>query len=59
MPSDPYHNAFDEVIDLQCFDIDKHCTAGLSFIHKNGQFILAHMWLGTPGAKIPQWHTPL
>jgi hypothetical protein len=59
MSPDPYHNAFNEVIDLHHFDLKKHSMAGLSFIEKNGCTILAHISSSTPGAKIPRWRTRL
>ena len=31
-----YHDAFDEVIDIQRFDCAKYPTAGLSLLEKNG-----------------------
>ena len=57
MSPDPYHDSFDKLLDLQRFDHTRHHTAGLSFIEQDGRVILAHMQPGTPGAKIPCWHT--
>ncbi len=57
MSPTPYYDTFDEVIDLQRFDLAKHSTVGLSLLEKNEQLILAHMSSGTPSAKIPRWHT--
>jgi hypothetical protein len=59
MLPNPNHDSFDELIDLQHYDLSKHQTAGLSFIQKNGCVILAHLIPSTPGAKIPQWRTQL
>ena len=53
MSPDPYHESFDELIDLHHYDLSKHQTAGLSFIQKNQCLILAHMIPSTPGAEIP------
>jgi hypothetical protein len=57
MSPDPYHDAFNEVIDLRCFKLEKHSTAGLAFLEKNGCIILAHISPSTPCAKIPRWFT--
>ncbi len=59
MSPDSYHDALDELIDLGQVDLDKHQTAGLLFIPKNGQVIQAHMLPGTPRANIPRWRTQL
>ncbi len=59
MSPSPYHDAFDKVIDIRCFDLAKHPTAGLSLLEKNGQLILAHMSPSTPWAKLPRWRTRL
>jgi hypothetical protein len=57
MSPDPYHESFDELIDLRHYDLSKHQTAGLSFTQKNGRLILVHMIHSTPDAKIPWWRT--
>ena len=48
-----YHDAFDEVMDIRRCDFTKCPTAGMSLLEQNGRLILAHMFPGTPGAKIP------
>jgi len=57
MSPSPYHDAFDEVMDIRKWDFSKHPTAGMSLIEQNGQLILAHMAPSTPGAKVPRWRT--
>ncbi len=57
MSSYPYYDAFNEAIELRHFNLEKHSTAGLSVLEKNGCIILAHISPNTSGAKIPQWHT--
>jgi hypothetical protein len=52
MSPSPYHDAFDEVMDIQKCDFSKHHTAGMSLIEQNGRLILAHMTPSTPGAKV-------
>ncbi len=59
MLPDPYHESFDELIDLRHYDLSKHQTPGLSFIQKNGCLILMHMTPSTPNVKIPWWQTQL
>jgi hypothetical protein len=57
MSPSPYHDAFDEVMDIQKCDFSKHPTAGMSLIEQNGRLILAHMTPSTPGTKVPRWCT--
>jgi hypothetical protein len=59
MSPSPYHDAFDEVLDIRKCDFSKHLTAGLSLLEHNGRLILAHMAPSTPGAKVPRWRTRL
>ncbi len=40
MSPDPYHEAFEEVIDIRRFDFNCHCTAGLCLAHTDGRLIL-------------------
>ena len=53
MSHSTYHDALDEVMDIQKCDLSKYPTAGMSLMEQNGRLILAHMSPGTPGAKIP------
>jgi hypothetical protein len=53
MSSNPYHKSFNELLDLHCFDLTCHPTAGLLFVECDGKVFLALMVPGTPGAKIP------
>ncbi len=53
MSPSPYHDAFDEDMDIRKCDFSKYPTAGMSLMEKNGRLILAHMSPGTPGAKVP------
>jgi hypothetical protein len=48
----PYGHTFNETLDLCKCDLDRHRTAGLRFIVKNGRLILASMDQITPGACI-------
>jgi hypothetical protein len=57
MSPNPYHESFDELLDLRRFNLTHHSTAGLSFVECDGKVFLAHMVPGTPGAKIPCWRT--
>jgi len=50
-----YGHTFNETLDLRKCDLDRHHTAGLRFIVKNGQLILASMDKSTPGARINKW----
>ena len=59
MSPSPYHDAFDEVMDIRKCDFSKHPTTDMSLIEQNGRLILAHMTPSTPGAKVPRWCTRL
>jgi len=59
MSPDPYHEAFEETIDLRCFDLSQHRAVGLCLAHSNGCLFLGSMTPGTPAAKIPRWHSRL
>jgi hypothetical protein len=52
MSPDPYFTAFEQLLDLRKFDLDKHPTAGLSLHEHTGHLHLATMSPGTPAAKI-------
>lgn len=59
MSPDPYHEAFEESIDLRRFDLLQHRTAGLCLAHSNGRLFLGGMTPSTPAAKIPRWRSRL
>jgi hypothetical protein len=59
MSPDPYFEAFNEIINLQKFDIQTHRTGGLSLLASDNRLILGGMAPGTPGAKIPCWRSRL
>ena len=52
MSPDPYHEAFEEVLDLRRFDLSRHRTVGLCLAHINGRLFLGGMTSSTPAAKI-------
>jgi hypothetical protein len=55
----PYNDAFEEILDLRNFNVSRHRAAGLTFLHQDGQLVLASMAPSTPGARVPRWHTRL
>ena len=55
MSLDPYHQAFEEELDLRKFNHAHHPTAGLSFVESHVRLLLATMSMHTPGARLPQW----
>jgi hypothetical protein len=57
MSPNPYYEAFEEVIDMTCFDLNKLWTAGLCLAHINGRLHLGGMAPSTPAAKIPCWRS--
>jgi hypothetical protein len=50
----PYNDAFKEILDLQKFNVSRHRAAGLTFLHQDGQLVLASMAPSTPGARVPR-----
>ena len=56
---DPYHEAFEEQLDLKRFSSDKHPTAGICLTHHDSRMLLAEMSPSTPAAKIPRWRSRL
>ena len=59
MSPDPYFEAFEETIDLQKFNLHRHCTAGLCLAQSNDSLFLGGMAPSTPGSKIPHWRSQL
>jgi hypothetical protein len=59
MSPNPYHQDFEEELNLRKFDLSWHETAGLSFVEHNNRLILATMSPHTPGDRIPRWRTHL
>ena len=57
MLPDPYHEAFEQKVDLRKFDLPKHATGGLSLYDRDGRVHLASIALGTPAARIHGWRT--
>ena len=57
VPPDPYATIFEEELDLQKLNLDRHPTAGLIFFEKDNRILLASMAPGTPGARIARWRT--
>ena len=54
----PYFDAFEEVMDIRRFDINKHGTGGLCLTADGGdQVFLGGITPSTPAAKIPRWRT--
>jgi hypothetical protein len=57
MSPDTYFEAFEEMIDLCKFDLEKHHTAGLCLAQNDRRLILGGIAPSTPGARIPRWHS--
>ena len=53
----PYHQSFEEELDLRKFDFSKHPTAGLQLFEKDKRVHLASMAPNSPGNKIYKWRT--
>ncbi len=54
---DPYHEAFEEEIDIRRFDFTKHRTAGLCLAELDGRLFLGGIAKSTPCSRIPRWGT--
>ena len=57
MSPDPYHDAFEQTVDLWKFDLTKHATGGLSMYEREGRVHLASISPSTPAARIHGWRT--
>jgi hypothetical protein len=57
MSPDPYHDSFEQSVDLRKFDLTKHATGGLSLYERDGRVHLASIAPNTPAARIPAWRT--
>ncbi len=57
MSPDPYHDAFEQSVDLRKFDLTKHATSGLSLYKRDGRVHLASIAPSTPAARIHAWRT--
>jgi hypothetical protein len=57
MSPDPYGHTFKKEINLQKWDLTKHCTAGMRFLEKDGCLVLASIDASTPAACIERWRT--
>ena len=57
MSPDPYHDAFDQTVDLWNFDPIKHATGGLSLYVRDDRVHLAPIAPGTPAARTHSWRT--
>jgi hypothetical protein len=57
MSPDPYHEAFEQTLDLRKFDLSQHATGGLSLYAWNGRVHLASIAPSTPAARIHGWRS--
>ena len=57
MLPDPFHDAFEQTVDLWKFDLTKHATGGLSLYVRDGRVHLASIAPSTPAARINSWRT--
>jgi hypothetical protein len=57
MSPDPYGRTFEKDIDLRKWDHERHRTAGMNLLEKDGCLILALIDASTPAARIDRWRT--
>ncbi len=57
MSPDPYHEAFEQTLDLQKFNISHYPTAGLSLFESDGWVHQGTISLSTPAAKLHEWRS--
>jgi len=57
MSPDPYHDAFEQTIDIRKFDWSQHPMAGLELYEKDGRVHLAKISPSSPVAKIHEWRS--
>ncbi len=55
MSPDPYHDAFEQTVDLCKFDLCKHPTGGLVLYPRDGRLHLTSILPGSPAARIHNW----
>jgi hypothetical protein len=53
----PYHEAFEEEIDLRTWTPNDHHTAGLVLIQLDNELILGDILKSTPAARIDKWRS--
>ncbi len=51
MSPSPYHDAFDEIMDIRRCDFTKFPTVGMSLLEQNGRHMLAHMSQAPQGPR--------
>jgi hypothetical protein len=54
---DPYHDTFEEEVDIRRFDLTKHRTAGLCLAQRDCRSFLGGIAKSTPCVKIPRWRS--
>ena len=57
MSPDPYHDAFEQRIDLLKFDLSQHPTGGLVLYDRVGRGHLTSISPGSPAARIHNWRS--
>jgi hypothetical protein len=57
MSPNPYHEAFEQTLDLSKFNFSHHPTAGLSLFERVGWVHLGTISLSTPSAKLHEWRS--
>ncbi len=55
MSPDPYHEAFEQILDLCKFNFSHHPIAGLSLFEQDGRVHLGTISLSNPTAKLYEW----
>ena len=55
MSPDPYHEAFEQTVNLRKFDLSKHPTGGMILYARDGRIHLASISPGSPAARIHGW----
>ena len=59
MSPDPYHDAFEQTVDLRKWDLSQHATGGLCLSERDGRVHLTSISPGSPAARIHGWRTRL
>ncbi len=57
MTPDPYHEVFEQTLDLVNFNFSHHPTAGLSLFEQDGWVHLGTISPSTPAAKLHEWRS--
>jgi hypothetical protein len=57
LKTDPYHDVYEQMVDLWKYDLSTHPTGGMRLYERNGRVHMASIEPGTTAARIHDWRT--